>query len=521
MGELNFGRVLRRAKMYGEKLAIKDLGNAHEASYSEQIDRVARLCSVISKLGASSTDRVAVLAGGSHVYVELWQACLAGAAVINPLNPRLASDELAYVLADSQSKLIFVDEIYADIIAEIRESLPDLEKVVLIGNGDVHSHERYDEHLADLMSTEEACDLPPEPDDDSMAILMYTGGTTGLPKGVVLDQRALCLTIYRMQPVVGTRAPHNYLGYMPLFHIGGISSWALHLPTGGTVVLLPEFEPESVLAAIRDESITATSGVPTMLAMMLDHPGFEPSMLETLGLILYGAAPMPPRLLDEIMALCPSLGLHQVYGMTEIAAVATGLTPEDHVRGGDILRSVGRPALGVALEIRDPESGKRLPIGEVGEIWLQADSLMTEYWNKPEQTAASLVDGWYKSGDAARIDEQGYVFMADRVKDMIITGGENVYSLEVENAIGSHPQVNQVAVIGLPDSTWGERVHAVVVCEPGTVSAEELEALVRKSIAGFKVPRSWSFQTDPLPLSAAAKVLKRELRDRLATPESD
>ena len=513
MGELNFGRLLRHTRLDAGRPAVKDLGTGHVGTYGEQLERVGRLAAAIATLGVRPTDRVAVLAGGSHVYIELWQACLAGAAVLNPLNPRLAPDELVYVLDDSGTEVVFADATFAPVIAGIRERLPALRTVVLIGDGDVP----HDERLVDVMDAVDRTSLPPEPDDDAAAVLMYTGGTTGAPKGVVLAQRAVVLTVYRMQTTVAGRAGQRYLAFMPMFHIGGISSWGLYLPIGGHIVVQPAFAAGATATAIRDEGITAIGAVPTMLAMMLHDPAFDPSMLSSLELIMYGAAPMPASLLATLMEMCPGVRFAQAYGMTEIAGVATLLGPDDHDTGR-ALTSVGRPLMGVDVELRDPITAAPTMTGEVGEIWLRADSLMTEYWNKPEQTAASLVDGWYRSGDAARADDDGYLYLADRVKDMIVTGGENVYSLEVEHAIQSHDAVRQVAVIGLPDDLWGERVHAVVVCEPGTVTVDELDTHARRSIAGYKVPRSWTLQAEPLPLSAAAKVLKRELRERLTDP---
>jgi acyl-CoA synthetase (AMP-forming)/AMP-acid ligase II len=294
MGEMNLGRMLRRAQMFGDRPAIKDLGTGYEANYKEHIDRVGRLCSAITGLGVGPSDRVAVLASGSHVYVELWRACLAGSAMINPLNPRLAPDELVYIMTDSASEVIFVDAAHAGAIAEVRERLPRLRKVVLIGDGDVP----HDARLDDLMAVASSSELPPEPDDGAAAVLMYTGGTTGLPKGVVLSQRAVVLSVYRMQPVVALREPQSFLAFIPFFHIAGMAAWAFYLPTGGRSVIMPQFEPGAVDAAIRDERITAIGSVPTMLTMMLEHPDFDPEMLASLELVMYGASPMPrsPRL---------------------------------------------------------------------------------------------------------------------------------------------------------------------------------------------------------------------------------
>ena len=237
-------------------------------------------------------------------------------------------------------------------------------------------------------------------------------------------------------------------------------------------------------------------------------------MFETLELITYGAAPMPPELLKRLMDVTPGVRFWQGYGMTE-CGVATCLTPEDHARGSERLRSVGRAAIGVEVEIRDAETGAPKPPGEIGEIWLRCDSLLKEYWRKPEETSQILrSDGFYRTGDAGRLDDEHYLFLEDRIKDMIVTGGENVYSLEVENAIASHPAVAQVGVVGVADPKWGEAVHAVVVCDPDAVTSAELEAYAREQIARFKVPKSWTLQADPLPVSAAGKVLKRELRER-------
>jgi long-chain acyl-CoA synthetase len=509
MSELNFGRISRHAERFRDDLAIQDLGNGHRASYGEHFERVGRVCGALTTLGIRGDAPFAVLSNAGHHYVELWRAGLVGGGVINPLNTRLAREEIVYILNDSGAEVLFVDAAHAEVALELRSRVPGLRHLVQVGDGPAAD---CDSRLEELMKTASSS-FPPEPAEDAAAVLMYTGGTTGLPKGVVLSQKAIALVIYRMLIDFPIETGMRFLNFMPMFHIGGITSWGLLLPVGGRTVVLPAFEPGAVNRAIREHDITLIGAVPTMLAQMLQHPDFEPSMLASLRLVLYGAAPMPPTLLDRLMALSPDLSLVQSYGMTECASTATVLAPRDHRQGGDILQSVGRTAVGVEVEIRDAD-GKPVAAGEIGEIYIRCDSTMTEYWNKPEQTQASLIDGWYRSGDAGRLDDQGYLFLADRVKDMIVTGGENVYSLEVENAISSHPEVNQVAVIGIPDELWGETVHAIVVCEPGSVAEIELTAYARKTIAGFKVPKTWTLQSDPLPVSAAGKILKRELRKR-------
>jgi len=511
MGELNFGRILRRAERYRDDLAVQDLDNGHRASFGEHFERVGQVCGAMSRLGIEGNSPFAVLANASHHYVELWRAGLAGGGVINPLNTRLTADEIVYILNDSGAEVLFVDAAHADTAFELRSRVPGLSQIVQVGNAGATG---CDVHLDELMKSEGAS-FPPEPDEEAAAVLMYTGGTTGLPKGVVLSQKAIALVIYRMLIEFPIEAGTRFLSFMPMFHIGGITGWGLLLPVGGRTVILPAFESGAVNRLIRDHQITMIGAVPTMLAQMLQHPDFEPTMLASLRLILYGAAPMPPTLLDRLLALSSKLSMAQVYGMTEAASTATVLNPLDHRRGGPILQSVGRAAVGVEIDIREPDGNPSLP-GEIGEIYIRCDSIMTEYWNKPKQTRDSLIENWYRSGDAGRLDEQGYLFLADRVKDMIVTGGENVYSLEVENAISSHPDVIQVAVIGVPDELWGETVHAVVVCEPESVDEAELTAYARETIARFKVPKSWTLQSDPLPVSAAGKVLKRELRERHA-----
>jgi long-chain acyl-CoA synthetase len=280
---------------------------------------------------------------------------------------------------------------------------------------------------------------------------------------------------------------------------------------GVPTVVLSGFEPAASLAAFEDHACGITVLVPTMIAMLLDHPGFAPERLRALRRIVYGASPMPPALLERLLAALPNTEIIQGYGMTEGCTILTTLTDEDH-RQGKRSGSAGRALPGVELSIRD-EDDNPLPVGEAGEVCARGGNFMTGYLNLPDATAAALRGGWYHSGDVGRLDTEGYLYLVDRAKDMIITGGENVYSVEVENAIGSHPDVLQVAVIGIPHDTWGEAVHAIVVPRPGAVlTQEDVIAHARTSIGGYKVPRSVELRAEPLPLSAAMKVLKKDLR---------
>ena len=248
-----------------------------------------------------------------------------------------------------------------------------------------------------------------------------------------------------------------------------------------------------------------------MISMLLDHPSFKPERLSSLKILTYGASPIPEVLLQRVLALFPDMAIFQGYGMTESCGLLTCLGPDEHRRGGDLLRSAGRPMPGSVICIQG-ETGNMVGPGETGEVCAQAGNFMLEYWNRPDETAAAFKDGWYHTGDAGYLDSDGYLYLVDRVNDMIVTGGENVYSAEVENAIASHPAVGQVAVIGVPSEQWGEAVLAIVVVKAGhQVSEEEIKDWSRDRIAGFKIPKTVEFRTEPLPLSGAMKVLKRSL----------
>ncbi len=517
MDELMYTRLLlSAAERRSERPAFIDDDGTPER-LDGHVDRSLRLADAHRRqLGLGPQDRFAVLAGNSRHYVNLWHAAFCGGGVVNPLNTRLAPAELAFILADSGSKVVYVDAAFAPMIDELRPELPDLATVVLIDDvagepGSAGPDVAHDVRYSQLVAAGEPRVV--DVDEDDLAVLMYTGGTTGRPKGVLHTQRAQVLNVYRMGFMFGFfTETSTFLNATPMFHAGGAMG-TMGMPcSGGTTVIHAAFDPVRLVADCARHDVTHLGLVPTMIGMALHHPTFDPAAMSSVRVIGYGASPMPQALLERTMEVLPHVDLTQTYGMTEASAVLTCLTPEDHRRGGDILRSAGRALPGVRLQIQG-DDGNEVGRGEVGEVCARAGSFMVGYLDRPEETAAAFVDGWYRSGDAGYLDAEGYLFLVDRTKDMIVTGGENVYSTEVENAISTHPGVLQVAVIGIPSERWGEQVHAVVVPREGaTVTDAEIVAHVRDRIANYKVPKSVELRTEPLPLSGAMKVLKRELR---------
>jgi long-chain acyl-CoA synthetase len=508
MEELVYPRLLLTAAERATEVPafIDDDGTAE--LLTTHVDRSLRLAQAHrGHYGFAGDTTYAVLAGNSRRYVNLWHAAFLGGGVVNPMNTRLAPAELAFILADSKARLLYVDAQFADVAEQLRSQLPDLVDVVRIDLPADGPGPTLDGLAASADPT--VVDVH----EDDLAVLMYTGGTTGRPKGVLHTQRAQVLNVYRMGFMFGFFTERStFLNATPMFHAGGAMG-TMGMPcSGGTTVIHGTFDPARLIADSERYEVTHLGLVPTMIAMALNHPEFDPAKFATVRTIGYGASPMPTAVLDQVMSRLPQVSLSQTYGMTEAAAVVTCLTAEDHRRGGSILRSAGRALPGVALSIRDID-GNPLARGEVGEVWIKAGSFMVGYHDRPEETAAALADGWYHSGDAGYLDDEGYLFLVDRTKDMIISGGENVYSTEVENAVSTHPAVLQVAVIGIPSERWGEQVHAIVVVRPGmTVTEDELIAHARTTIAGYKAPKSVEFRSEPLPLSGAMKVLKRELR---------
>ncbi|MCW2571445.1 MAG: fatty-acid--CoA ligase [Frankiales bacterium] len=507
MKELIWHRqLLPSVSRNADKPFLTDASTGATTTYSEHGSRVIRLANAMrTQLGLAAAERFAVLSLNSPRFEELYHAGFLGGGVVNPLNLRFAPRELTHVLGDSATKVVFVDAAFAPVIDAVRAAA-GVTQVVLMGDGDVPHDISYEDLVAAGSDN-----VPAEPEEGDPAILMYTGGTTGLPKGVLLTQRSMMLTLYHIQMTVRLEPDDVFLAQVPMFHAASMGA-ILGIPiTGARLVTVPFFDPPTVLDSMQNYGATNSIMVPTMLAMTFAHPSYKPERMASMRRMTYGASPMPRPILDRLRREQPQLQLYQGYGMTESAALVSVLLPEDHVHE-DKLASAGRPVAGTVVTIQD-ESGSVLPVGEIGEVCVRGGQFMSEYWRRPEETAEAFRGGWYHSGDAGYLDAEGFLYLVDRTKDMIVSGGENVYSTEVEQAVASHPAVAQVAVIGIPDDVWGEAVHAIVVLDPDAdASAEALIEHTRGLIAGYKVPKSVEFRTEPLPLSGAMKVLKRELR---------
>lgn len=499
----------RAAQQKPDHIAVR-FGDRSQ-TFRQFADRVARLAGALQALGMRHGDRVAILALNSDRYLEYQMAVPWGGGVLCPCNIRWSAAEILYSLNDSGAAFLLVDEAFRPLVETIRRDAGALREVIYCGDAEVPAGMHDYEALP--------AGAEPVPDavrrDDDLAGIFYTGGTTGFPKGVMLSHTNLCSSGLAMHSEGVASPGGTYLHAAPMFHLADIGVAVPHWMEGNTHVVIPAFSPEGVLDALERDRVTHVLLVPTMIQMLVDHPAMKkPRDLSALQTVLYGASPISEAVLDRAMAALPGVGFLQAYGMTELSPLATILPPLYHTpqaRHLGKVRSAGRASFCTEVRIADTE-GREVARGTVGEVIVRGPNVMQGYWNQPEQTAAALRDGWMHTGDGGYMDQDGFLFVVDRMKDMIITGGENVYSVEVENALAQHPAVMACAVIGIPSAEWGEAVHAVVVRNPDVaVSTEELIAHCKTFIAGYKCPRSVDFR-DALPMSGAGKVLKTELR---------
>jgi len=475
--------------------------------WGETLDRAARIAGGLKALGIAPGDRIGVLSPNHDDYLALYLAVPWAGAVLVPLNNRWSEAENRFAIQDSGPSLIFVSDDLAQanaaLFAEHNGAIP-------VSLGEPRAGWRT---LAELLASAPADDVG-RCGDDLLAIF-YTGGTTGRSKGVMLSHAGLTANCLAMKDYGLFPSGCRNLVVPPLFHLAAAATMTTTMLSGGLSVIDRAFDPVASLNLIAEALTTDTMMVPTMIQMILDAPDFNPSKLGSMRRILYGASPMQEATLDRIMAAAPHVDFIQAYGMTEVSCTATLLGPDYHKgehRAAGRHRGAGKPMPIAEIAIAN-EADELLTAGEVGEILVRGPGLMLGYWNQPELTADALRGGWMHTGDGGRIDDHGVLYVVDRLKDMIVSGGENVFSAEVEGALALHPGVAQVAVIGVPDPRWGERVHAVILPRAGTALTEaELVAHCRERIAGYKCPRSIEFRDTSLPLSPAGKILKTELR---------
>ncbi|MBA4284842.1 MAG: fatty-acid--CoA ligase [Xanthomonadaceae bacterium] len=477
-------------------------------TFRELHDRVARLAGGLRGLGIARGTRVCILSLNSDRYLESYLALAWLGAVVNPANFRWSAPEVIYSLNDSDSVALIVDDQFAAMIEPIKAGTPGLKQVIFAGDGAVPAGTVGYEALID--GSQPVADVGAG--GDELFGVFYTGGTTGKPKGVMLSHRNVLSS--GLDVLAEGALPEGVIGLhaAPMFHLADMMLTIGLLLRGGRHIVLPVFRPDLLLDVIEAEQVTDLLLVPAMLQAFVDFPASKARNLGSVRRIMYGASPASEALLDRTQALLPQVSLMQVYGMTEMSAVMTALPPADHVtRTANRLRSGGRASYHVQVRIVDEHDVEK-PRGEVGEIIAKGPNVMIGYLNKPEATAEALKNGWMHTGDMGYMDDAGYVFIVDRLKDMIISGGENIYSVEVENAASKHPAVAAVAVIGIPDAAMGETVHAAVVLKPGaSLTQDELYAHCKQHIAGYKCPRSLEIR-EALPVSGAGKVLKTELR---------
>ncbi|MBO6609819.1 long-chain-fatty-acid--CoA ligase [Altererythrobacter sp.] len=490
------------AKERPDDVAIEQDGRM--TTYAELEENTRRIIALWATHGLGKGDRVAWLGKNSDLHCQLYMAAARVGVVMVPIGWRLAPPEIAYILKDTGAKIVFTGEEFTETASQIAPDLPakpivigELQARKAISETQPGQHERVDKH---------------EP-----ILQLYTSGTTGNPKGVMLSNANL----------MDLRNPGNEAGLawnffeprecmlvaMPCSHIGGTGLINIAIVNGIRCLVQAEFTPVGVLEAI-ENGATHMFIVPAALQMVVQHPQAKETDFSALRYLMYGAAPMPLELLKEAVRTMPNAGFLQAYGMTETAGTISILPPEDHVlEGNERMRSAGKAVPGAKIEVRGPDN-KEVPLGDIGEVCVKSPSNTAGYWQLPDATRDTIdEDGWLHTGDAAIMDEDGYIYIQDRIKDMIISGGENVYPAEVENAIFGHPAVAEVAVIGVPSERWGEEVKACIVCKPGqSVEEGDIIAYARERVAAFKAPKSVDVIPE-MPRNPSGKILRRQLRE--------
>jgi fatty-acyl-CoA synthase len=485
-------------------------------TYGQLAARSSRVAELLGDRGIRRNDRVAYLGRNSDLFFPVFFGCIQAGVVLVPINWRCTAPEIGYVLEDSGARLVLVDPDFLEVTRAATEGL-QVKPIVMA----TESHDDQRDSLRALLAEVSSLnDLPPAlvRPADAVCIQMYTSGTTGRPKGVLLTHRTWSVARageLLLQDWKTFTGDDVILSPMPNFHVAGVSWMLIGLVRGCTCVLTADLLPENLLSLCERHAVSRTFIVPTVIRMLVDEVRRRGLHLPHLKGIYYGAAPIGESLLHDAIATfgCEFV---QFYGMTEITGAATYLGPGEHDPARpERLGSVGTALAGTSIEIRDP-SNRAIGPRQPGEIYINSQSVMTGYYGKPEATEAALADGWYRTGDGGYLDEQGFLYLTDRIKDMIVSGGENVYPAEVEEALRRHPAVYDAAVVGRKDEKWGERILGVIELRPGqTIEPDDLIAHARKWIAGYKIPRE-IVVVESLPRTASGKIQRAEVRSRYA-----
>jgi long-chain acyl-CoA synthetase len=506
-------RILSRAvESFPDRPALID-GDVR-LTYRALGERVNRLANALCGMGLERGDRVAILDWNSHRYAEAYYACAVAGLTFLPLNSRLAAPELEYIFNDSDARAVLLSAPFLDVFEDVRSKAPSLEFSIGMGldNPPAGFHD-YEAMLAAASPEAEPADTA----IDDIIQIYYTSGTTGDPKGVCLTNGNVFWCGVDCTTTMDFRLGCVWLHSAPMFHLAdALAFWAVPMVGGAQVCV--HFQPDRVLELIEKERVTITSLPATLIALIANHSDTSKYDLSSLTQIMYGGSPTPLGVLQKAEKMFPSDMFMHSYGITETTGIACCLQPADHdlTLGPDGIHraaSCGVPSPLIDRRVVD-ENDNDVAVGEIGEVLFGGPKIMKEYWRKPEITAETLRGGWYHTGDIGYIDETGHLYLVDRKKDMIISGAENVYSVEVENVLSTHPAVMEVAVIGIPHEVWGEQVHAVVVRRDDHADTTEADILdyCRGRIAGYKIPKSLSFVDGPLPTTGPGKVAKRRLR---------
>ena len=510
--------ILQRAiSLYPDKTALVDGDQAF--TYTRVGERAAALALLFQQKEVKEGDRIAVLEYNSHQFMETYYAAAGSGAILCPLNYRLSAKEIAFILKDSGAKWLLVNSSFAPLVVDILLEYPPLEGILWIGNQPSLTVDLPMFEYEEIVNSPAVDFQPATVEKDKTAHLYYTSGTTGKPKGVMLTNRNICLhalgTIAELKLVDADVWGH----IAPMFHLA--DAWAVFAITwvGGRHVMVKNFDPETVMGTIEKQRITISNLIPTMLNLMVKHPRIGAYDYSSFRVILSGGAPIAPELVSTIMEAfgCDYI---QTYGMTETSPYLTLSILKEHLQNLPAEEQMfykvktGRPFVAVELKVVDLDGVPVVPDDQqVGEIWVRGDTVTPGYWNRPEETETAFHQGWLCTGDLAVVDSEGYVNIVDRKKDMIVSGGENIYSIEVENVLYMHAKILEAAVFGVPDPKWGEAVKAVVVLKEGEhISVAELLGFCKQHLSSYKVPKSVEFITE-LPKTGSGKITKKVLRE--------